>query len=266
MNNNVEKGNSIHRKSVKRILDVDKEAKQINFLDKRYYTRNKEYYPSITTILAFYPKGKFFEEWLKDVGHNATFIAQRSADEGTQTHSLIERYLNGEELSFLDSNDKLICSFNVWNMFLRFVDFWTTYKPKLLESEIHLFSDKYKIAGTCDLVIELNGEIWLIDLKTSNSLHTSYDLQVAAYAQCWNETFEQKIAHTGILWLKSNKHKPSKIEKKIQGKGWELFVSPRSIKQNWSLFKIIHKLYKIENPKENPYETSFKYVVKMDNE
>ncbi len=263
----LEKGNSIHRKSVKRILDVNKETKQINFMDKRYYTRYEEYYPSITTILAFYPKGKYFEEWLKDVGHNASFIAKRAADEGTQTHSLIERYLNGEEISFLDENDKAICSYDVWRMFLRFIEFWTTHKPKLLESEIHLFSDKFKIAGTCDLVIELNGEIWLIDLKTSNNLHNSFDLQVAAYAQCWNEMFpDKKINRTGILWLKSNKHKPSKVEKKIQGKNWELYVSPRSIKQNWSLFRLIYKIYRLENPKENPYETSFAYVVKKEDQ
>ena len=45
---------------------------------------------------------------------------------------------------------------NVWQMFLRFVDFWETYNPTLIEAEVHLFSDKLKVAGTCDLVCELN--------------------------------------------------------------------------------------------------------------
>ena len=27
----------------------------------------------------------------------------------------------------------------VWQMFLKFVDFWETYKPTLIETEVHLF-------------------------------------------------------------------------------------------------------------------------------
>ena len=89
----IEKGQSIHKKNVKRILEVDNDSKQVNFLDNRFYKRNNEYYPSVTSILSYFPKGKFFENWLKDVGHNADFIARKSAEEGTQTHSLIEKYL-----------------------------------------------------------------------------------------------------------------------------------------------------------------------------
>lgn len=262
----MDKGNSIHKKSIKNTLNLDHENQRIHFLDKRYYKRNGEYYPSITTILQYYPKGKYFEDWIKQVGYNSDIIARQSADEGTQTHHLIEKYLDGEKISFLSENGTAICSLNVWNMVLRFVDFWDTHKPELLESEIHLFSEKFKIAGTCDLVIRLNGVLWLIDLKTSNNLHISYDLQIAAYAQCWNEMFpDNKIQRTGVLWLKSGKHKASKIEHKVQGKGWELYESPRSIKQNWNYFKIIQKLYKLENPKIDPYETNIPYVVQLGN-
>ena len=172
----IEKGNSIHKKNIKRILEIDNESKQVNFLDSRFYKRHENYYPSVTSILQYFPKGKFFENWLKDVGHNAEFIAKKSADEGTQTHSLIERYLNGEKINWLDDKDQANCSLNVWQMLLKFVDFWETEKPELIESEIHLFSDTHKVAGTCDLVVKLRGELWLLDIKTSNNLHTSYDL------------------------------------------------------------------------------------------
>lgn len=104
--------------------------------------------------MQYFPKGKFFENWLKDVGHNADIIARRAADEGTQTHSLIERYLIGEQLNWLDDYGNATCSLNVWQMLLKFVEFWETEKPELIESEIHLFSDIYKIAGTCDLVVK----------------------------------------------------------------------------------------------------------------
>ena len=48
-------------------------------------------------------------------------------------------------------------------MFLRFVEWWEEYKPTLLETEVHLFSDELKVAGTCDLVCEIDGELWVVD-------------------------------------------------------------------------------------------------------
>jgi len=48
---------------------------------------------------------------------------------------------------------------NIWQMFLRFVDFWETCKPTLVETEVHLFSDELKVAGTCDLICIIDGEL-----------------------------------------------------------------------------------------------------------
>ena len=195
----IEKGHSIHKKSIKRLLEVDHESKQVNFLDNRFYNRNGEYYPSVTSILQYFPKGKFFENWLKDVGHNADIIAKKSADEGTQTHSLIERYLTGEQLNWLDEKGNANCSLNVWQMLLKFVEFWETYNPKLIETEVHLFSDELKIAGTADLICKINDEIWMIDYKTSNNIHNTYELQTAAYIKCYEECFGVKIEK--FVWL-----------------------------------------------------------------
>jgi hypothetical protein len=89
------------KKIVNRISEIDHESKQINFLDQRFYQRNDKYYPSITRVLQCYPKGKFFEGWLKDVGWSAEHIARRAAETGTKTHDLIERYLQGEKLEWL---------------------------------------------------------------------------------------------------------------------------------------------------------------------
>jgi hypothetical protein len=149
-------------------------------------------------------------------------------------------------------------------MILKFHDFWSTYKPTLIESEIHLFSDKYKYAGTCDLVVEMNGEMWILDIKTSNSLHTSHDLQLAAYAQAWNEDFAEKVTKTGILWLKSSKRGEDKTNKKIQGKGWELFESDRSMDENLILFHSIHNLYKLEHPNSKPNTEQYPMEVQID--
>ena len=203
------------------------------------------------------PKNKFFETWLKDVGHNADIIARKASDEGTQVHDAAERYLQGEKIYWLDENGVSKYSLDVWKMILKFHDFWTVCKPTLIESEIHLFSEIYGYAGTCDLVVEIDGKKWLIDIKTSNSLHTSHDLQLAAYAQAWNELYEEKIENTGIIWLKSSKRKEDKKGGKIQGKGWELYEPEKSFDENLKIFGYIHELYKLEHPDPKPTDQQF---------
>lgn len=256
----IEKNVYVHKKSVTRILNLDPTSKRVNINDNRFYSRNEDYYPSVTSILQFLPKGKFFETWLKDVGHNSDIIARKAADEGTQVHEAVEKYLIGEKIQWLDENDKSNYSLDVWKLILKFHDFWSTVKPILIESEIHLFSDQYKFAGTCDLVVEIEGERWLLDLKTSNSIHTAMDLQLAAYTQAWNETFEEKIDRVGIIWLKSSKRK----EGKLQGKGWEIYEPSRSIEDNFKLFEHVHELFKLENPNPKPSQDSFPIEIQLD--
>ena len=136
----IEKGHNIEKHPyLKRI--VEHEGEQINFLDSRFYkTENGDYYPSVTTVLGFYPKNKFFESWLKDVGHNSDIIVRRASEEGTQVHDAIERFLKGEEIVWVDENKRANYSLEVWKMILKFSDFWNTCKPELIASEIHLLS------------------------------------------------------------------------------------------------------------------------------
>ena len=243
-----------------RILQISDDAKQITMPDSRYYRRNGNYYPSITYVLSYYPKGKFFEDWLKKVGYSADYIVKKAGDEGTQTHELIEAYLNDEELCFLKDNGYPRYSPEVWKMFLRFVEWWETYNPTLLEAEVHLFSDEIKVAGTCDLVCEIDGELWIIDFKTSNHLQTTYDLQTAIYGKCYEECYGKKPYRYGILWLKSSKRKANKD--KMTGKGWEMYESKRTQEENLDIFQTVKKLFDLENPNPTPFINEFKTTVK----
>ena len=136
-------------------------------------------------------------------------------------------------------------------MILKFAEFWNNYKPELITTEYHLFSDIHEYAGTADLVVRLNNKLWLIDIKTSKSIHTSYELQLAAYAKAWNETHDEPIEETGILWLKSSVRTDGK-NGKIQGKGWEL-KPIGNIETYFNIFKNIYEIYNIENPDSKPY-------------
>jgi len=250
------------KKSYNRILEISEDAQQITLPDSRYYRRNGNYYPSVTYVLSYYPKGKFFENWLKQVGFSADYIVKKAAEEGTQVHELCEAYLNGEELKFLDDRGRPQYNPDVWQMFLRFVEFWEEFKPTLIETEVHIFSDVLKVAGTCDLIVEINGELWLLDLKTSNQLQTVYELQTAVYGQCYEECFGKKIDRFGILWLKSSKRKSAKG--KMQGKGWEVVESSRTFEENIDIFKTVKRLFDLENPTHSPTFTEFRTVAKRE--
>jgi hypothetical protein len=254
------------KQSYNRILEISADSKQITMPDSRYYRRNGKYYPSITYVLQYYPKGKFFEDWLKKVGYASEHIVRKAGEQGTETHEMIESYLNGEELNFLSASGYPQYDPLVWQMFLRFVDFWETYKPKLIETEVHLFSDQIKVAGTCDMVceIEINGktELWIIDFKTSNHLQTTYDLQTAIYGKCYEECYGKKADRYGVLWLKSSKRGPK--DGVIQGKGWEMYESKRTQESNIDIFMTVKKLFDLENPKHSPVFTEFRTQVKRD--
>jgi hypothetical protein len=250
------------KQSYNRILEISEDATQITLPDSRYYRRNGKYYPSVTYVLGYYPKGKFFENWLKQVGFSADYIVKKAAEEGTQVHELAEEYLNGAELNFLDDRGRPQYNPDVWQMFLRFVEFWETFKPTLIETEVHIFSDELKVAGTCDLIVEINGELWLLDLKTSNQIQTVYELQTAVYGQCYEECFGKKIDRYGILWLKSSKRGPKKD--KMQGKGWEIVESSRTFEENIDIFKTVKRLFDLENPTHSPVFTEFRTTAKRD--
>jgi hypothetical protein len=147
-------------------------------------------------------------------------------------------------------------------MFLRFVEFWETFKPILIETEVHLFSDEWKVAGTCDLVVEIEGKRWVLDIKTSNHLHTTYDFQTAVYGKCYEECFGKKIDHRGILWLKSAKRGPKKD--KMQGKGWEVVESSRTYEEDLNLFKTVKTIFDLENPNHSPSFTEFRTSVRRE--
>ena len=93
--------NILYDPKIKRIVEYSEGDSQINVLDTRFYKRKDRYYPSVTSVLSYFPKNQFFNNWLKDVGHNSEIIVAKAAAEGTAVHNAIDDFLKGKEINWI---------------------------------------------------------------------------------------------------------------------------------------------------------------------
>ena len=97
---------------------------------------------------------------------------RRAADFGTAVHACTE-LLDLDELD----EDSVIPE---WSPYLDAYKRWkTATRPAILQIEDRLGCGKY--AGTLDRICVINGERWVIDIKTTSSIHPHVGVQLAAY-------------------------------------------------------------------------------------
>ena len=163
---------------------------------KRFYvTPEGNKYPSITTVLSDRNK-EGIRKWRESVGQDvANQVMRQAASRGTAVHTLIENYLNNEELSKQDVLP---------------VALFATIKSELDNinniriQEGGLYSDKLKVAGRVDCIAEYKGKISVIDFKTSTKEKKeewveNYFIQGSAYCEMYEERFLQPIEQVVIL-------------------------------------------------------------------
>lgn len=142
------------------------------FEDGHIYLVDGIVVPSITQLL----KVKFSNKY----DHVDKSTLERASEAGTKVHEVIEAWCrNGE-----DSDLKELRNFKVLQRL---------YKFQVLENEIPviLFMDNEPVsAGRLDMLITLNGEIGLADIKRTSALDKEYlfyqlNLYRIAYQQCY---------------------------------------------------------------------------------
>lgn len=134
---------------------------------------------SITSVTSFHNR-HIFENWRKKVGEEeANKINKQATSRGTDMHSLVENYLyNIPELPNVQPLSQFL--FKIAKSKIDNID-----NIHALESS--LYSKQLGIAGTVDCIAEYNGELAIIDFKTSKKAKPKewiehYFVQCAAYA------------------------------------------------------------------------------------
>ena len=148
--------------------------------DIRYYktSEGNQQLVSITSVISFINRDKF-SSWEKKVGiEQANKVRVQSTSRGTDMHTLVEHYIKNEQLPKVQPLSDLL--FKICKPELNKID-----KIHALESS--LYSLRLGIAGTVDCIAEYNGELAIIDFKTSKKPKPRkwidhYFVQAAAYA------------------------------------------------------------------------------------
>lgn len=160
-----------------------------------YKTPKGKVYPSITTVLNKTKDQSSLNRWKSNEPANQ-YISNESREIGTETHQLIEDYLNNVKTTI--PTDLLSqAHFERMKIFLHKI------------GDVHgieemLYSDELKLAGTADCIGMYDGVLSIIDYKTKRkdqpiAYLNDYFLQSTAYSIMWEELTGIKISQIVIL-------------------------------------------------------------------
>ena len=169
---------------------------------KRFYEHIEtgEKYPSITSVLSIRQKEGLIK-WRQRVGEEvANHVMIQSANRGTAVHNMVEDHLNNIDINNVEKYKKQFLPrmmFQVLKPILNNIN-------NISLQEAQMFSEKYTVAGRCDCIAEYDGELSVIDFKTSKGEKEedwieNYFIQGAAYAEMYEEHFGTPINQIVIL-------------------------------------------------------------------
>jgi hypothetical protein len=169
--------------------------------EKHVYYWNGQAYPSVTTIIKVVDKSGPLVGWAKRetaacAVRNLDMLAQMratggdqaavdwlkripdyqrdtAADIGSTVHGLVESLSRGVEIVVPDELAGFVRSFQRWQ---------AEFAPRYLAAEEMTISLKHGFAGTLDAIVDIGGEVWLIDYKTGSGVYGETALQLAAYS------------------------------------------------------------------------------------
>lgn len=151
----------------------------------RTYSVGDKSYPSVTTVIGEMKK-KSIMEWRQRVGpEEANRVSKRATTRGNKVHKLAEDYLNNLDLSKYRDDPLSLGLFHTVKPYLDRIN-------NIHALEAPLYSHLLKLAGRVDCIAEYDGELSIIDFKTSSKPKKEewiqdYFSQETAYAIMFQE-------------------------------------------------------------------------------
>ena len=156
-----------------------------------YELPSGQWVPSITSVTSFYNR-QVFIKWRQRIGEEkANAITRKATARGTDFHEAAQAYLENRDL--------------VWEDYLPATQFMFHHAAPYLDkiNNIHaiertLYSEYLGLAGRVDCIAEYEGELAVIDFKTSEKIKpekwlVNYFVQEMFYASAYYELTEIPI-------------------------------------------------------------------------
>ena len=172
---------------VNHLGDLELNKKETNGI-RLYNLPDGRWVPSITSVTSFYNR-QIFINWRKRVGlEEANRITKKATARGTDFHEAAQAYLENREL--------------LWEEYRPATKFMMHHATPYLDkiNNIHaiertLYSEYYGLAGRVDCIAEYEGELAVIDFKTSEKIKPekwleNYFVQEMFYAAAYYELTE----------------------------------------------------------------------------
>jgi genome maintenance exonuclease 1 len=153
--------------------------------------------PSITSVTSFYNR-EIFVKWRKRVGlEEANRITKRATARGTDFHQACQDYLENKELNWNNYNPITKIMFHHAKPYLDKIN-------NIHAIERTLYSEYLGLAGRVDCIGEYEGELAVIDFKTSEKIKPeewleNYFVQEMFYASAYYEL--TKIAPVKLITI-----------------------------------------------------------------
>jgi len=189
-------------------------------------------------------------------------VKQAAADKGSRVHHVCFYLDKGKEIKITDkylnpsTKQKEELSKEEVDCIISYRDFLDETRPILLAQEITSFGDVY--AGTIDKIFAIGKipkQIWIVDLKTSQSIWPEHELQISSYSHM--QIVYKKLGISDKEW-KDRKLAILQIGYKKNRKGYKF----TPLQDKYHLFRnVAYKIWKNENPDIKPKERDYPTVI-----
>lgn len=156
---------------------------------RRYLLEEKGLiFPSVTTVLSLVSKPGI-DKWRKRVGEAAADKkCLHASTRGTRLHLVNEHYINNDDISELEEYKVPLIKL----MFSGSKSKINKHIDHIYQQETQMFSERLGVAGTVDLICEFDGELAVVDFKTSEKVKPekyleNYFAQLSAYWAMFSE-------------------------------------------------------------------------------
>jgi genome maintenance exonuclease 1 len=166
--------------------------------------------PSVTTILGYSNSG-WVDKWRERVGFaKADKISRDAAARGTMLHAIAEDYLNNENPNINGFMPYMKSMFLEIRKEINRID-------NIRYLETTLYSESLRTAGTTDCIAEFDGELSIIDFKTSSSLKSidrieTYFEQETAYSLMLEEMTGLVVPKIVTLIVNDNQYETQNVQ------------------------------------------------------